>query len=363
MTTYTFVPNSSQQFVNWSSPAIWSPAVVPNGASADVVIPGVTYANTDQYYTSFISISNQSYSINSLSIAENILTLSSANLAIAGALDIAAGGEIDVNGVLSAGSVTNNGVDIQGQGTVSSSGTFLNESKIVGEGLSVTAPSFDNVGSLVAASGDLTINVTPGGFANLSGSTLSGGTYSAGTGNTPLDTLLLNVGGVITIDAANIILNSDGEIESSASPQSTNQTIESTLRTVAASGVLTLNNIDSWGALTIDGLLVLGSAAPPAVQQTFSVQMTTLQLTVDASGTVMGLGQLSGPIIDNGAILVGLTLPAYYAGSNPGGSTLDITGPISGSGTITFEPTPFYSHGSIGGTSYYPWTLQLDGRP
>ena len=74
--------------------------------------------------------------------------------------------------------------------------------EIVGQGLTVTAAGLNNAGELAAASGDLTVNITRGGFTNLSGSTLTGGTYLA----TYSGNLFLNVGGVIAVDAAKIEL-------------------------------------------------------------------------------------------------------------------------------------------------------------
>ena len=41
MTTYIFQPTTTDQFVDWSDPAVWIGGVVPDDQSAEVVIPVV----------------------------------------------------------------------------------------------------------------------------------------------------------------------------------------------------------------------------------------------------------------------------------------------------------------------------------
>ena len=75
MTTYVFQPTTANQSVDWSDPAVWIGGVVPDGPSAEVVFPVVTLngGGTD---TSFISIaSDESYSVDSVSLASNYLTV------------------------------------------------------------------------------------------------------------------------------------------------------------------------------------------------------------------------------------------------------------------------------------------------
>src|SRR4051812_42086596 len=198
MTTSTFIPKSSTQSVNWSDPSIWSGGVVPNGASVDVVIPTTTLVSTGQPYRSTVTES-ETYTIGSLAISDNSLIFNGSfavahdlsstrgNLTVNGALAVV--GNLLLNSVtldmgfpssgsLSIGSCDNNG-QIQRAGNISCSGAFLNEGQIVGIGLSLTTASLTNTGGLVASSGDLTVTVSQGGFTNLSGTTLTGGTYSA----------------------------------------------------------------------------------------------------------------------------------------------------------------------------------------
>jgi hypothetical protein len=57
MTTYTFQPPTTNQFVDWSDPTVWPGGVVPDDPSAEVVFPVVTLSGggTDN---SFVSIAS-----------------------------------------------------------------------------------------------------------------------------------------------------------------------------------------------------------------------------------------------------------------------------------------------------------------
>jgi hypothetical protein len=97
MTTYVFQPTTTNQFVDWSDPAVWTGGVVPDGPSADVVFPVVTLSGggTD---SSFVSIaSDESYAVDSVSLAQNYLTLDG-DLTVATDFTVQSGGEIDMSG-------------------------------------------------------------------------------------------------------------------------------------------------------------------------------------------------------------------------------------------------------------------------
>jgi adhesin HecA-like repeat protein len=160
MTTITFKPDSAHQFVNWNDPARWTGGVVPNDPAVDVIIPTTIVVATGNPYTSFITESG-AFAVGSLAISNNDLLLNG-TLTVTHDLNISAGGEIDMGaGSLSAASIDNNGIDIQGGGSINVTGLFLNQSQVVGNGLSLTAGSLTNSGSLVAASGNLTVTVSP----------------------------------------------------------------------------------------------------------------------------------------------------------------------------------------------------------
>ena len=319
MTTTTFHADSAHQSVNWNDPARWSGGVVPNSPTVDVIIPEITVTGSGSPYTSFITVTD-TYTVSSLSLAHNTLVLNGAHLTVVHNLDISDFGEIDLMGAvsLSAASIDNNSIDIQGSGTITTTGLFLNETTVFGSGLNLTAGSLTNAGALIASGGTFTVTVTPGGFTNLSGSTLSGGTYlSGGFGNSELD---LNVGSVIATDAADIQLNSGSTIYSYDNVSHAYVSLASSLHSIAGSGKLFLGHQTyNWSNLTVDGSLTVSTAT-----------LNTTGLTVDSGGKVFGIGTLGGPIVNNGTIIAG---PIDNVQVNNGDALL-ISGTITGSGTV-----------------------------
>ncbi len=353
MATYTFVPNVSQQSVDWGNTASWSGGVAPNSADADVVFPGVTYTNSGDYFVSTISIAQGlSYLVNSISLTQNEIEIAG-TLTVNNAFDVNAGGEIDMgDGTLNAGSLTTAGFDLQGEGQVNVTGSMINQSMILGLGLIINAATFDNQGELIANQ-SLTLNVGAGGFANFSGGALSGGTYEAAEDSV----LYLNIGGAITTDDADMILaGTGGAIDTYNSAQSAYASLQSTLSLIGASGVLELESASfSWNALSDQGLVVLDDAT-----------MVTPQLSVQEPGVVLGTGQLQGSLEDDGVVIAGLT-PEYLAepqtdSANITGTALDITGAVTGSATLEIAPAaPTYSDEADTGEQvrWTPWTLEL----
>jgi hypothetical protein len=336
MPTTTFVPDSAHQFVEWNDSARWSGGVVPNDPALDVVIPTTTVIATGEPYVSFITV-RSSYGVKSLSISNNLLKLEGlGTLTIGNELKLLGGASLLLTGGLnlSAGSIDNHGQTITGTGTVTSTGLFVNAGNLFGSGLTVTAGSLTNTGSFTGASGDLTVNVDPGGFTNLSGSTLTGGSYTVGYYHASPNhsNIYLNVGGVIATNAANISIEEGGGIYSFDDISHSYVSITSSLHLIAAAGTLSLAHQSfSWSNLTVDGALNLTSAT-----------LGTTQLTVDASGTVSGIGAITGPIVNNGTILA-----RYIPGVDI--NTLTdalVLGPVSGSGTLEIGAAQqFYLNG------------------
>ena len=321
MTTYSFIAKAGSQFVEWNDPTVWAGGVFPNSSDANVIFPTITAGGN--IYVSFVTIGNgQSFLVNSVSLTNNTL-LDDGTLSVTNDFAIMTGGEIDMMGTLSVGSLENDGVDIQGQGQVNVAGALTNTTSIIGSGLTVTAAGLTNSGKLQAASGNLTINVNSGGFTNLSGSTLSGGTYAAGfQGNTTPNVLDLNVGAVITVDAATIQLDGGGAIASFDSGSAQYIPLQSSLATIAPSGTLSLaDQAYNWGALTDQGALSLSGA-------TFS----SPQLTVAKGGTVIGVGTIAAPVSNAGTIIAGLQQVPDF-GPVPA-DLLKITGAVTGTGAI-----------------------------
>jgi hypothetical protein len=357
MTTYTFQPTTTAQFVDWSDPAVWTGDVVPDGARADVIIPVVTLSGggTD---ASFISIaSDESYSVHSVSLASNYLTING-DLTVAVDFAIQAGGEIDMGGgTLAAGTLENDGIDIQGDGQVNTTGVLTNDSSIIGTGLTLALGGLVNDGTLEAASGNLTLQV-PSGFAEFSDGRLTGGTYAAGyNGNSVSNsnTLYLDVGGVVTTDGATISLDGGGAIDSYDSANSSYVSIESTMGLIAAAGTLSLadQTYDWQTPLTVAGALSLSSAS----EQDEAVLDAT-QLTIDPGGIVSGGGTIDSPIANSGVVSAGL-LTASAAQS--GLDELNIQGPVTGNGTIEIAKEQITGYGLHSQPFYTTATLELGG--
>jgi hypothetical protein len=341
MTTYTFVPSSSTVQVDWNSPSAWSGGVAPNAPDADVVIPESDVAG--QPYVSVITLTAPDTTVHSLSIAANDLLLNGA-LMVGDALSLSAGAELAMasGSSLTAASVVNDGFDIQGAGQITCFGAFQNETRVIGEGLILSAGSLDNEGLLAAGPGGLAVVVSPGGFANLVGSTLTGGSYSAGGDSSGSAILELNVGGEATIDAASIAFGAGGDIDFWDSGQSAYVAIETTLQSVAAGGTLAFYQgaANSFGAVSVDGVLQVDGGTP-----------SFTQLTIDPGGRASGEGSIVGPITDNGMIL---------AGADGLGGALTLDGPVSGSGTLQIA-TAQVASGADGAPQYTGASLELGG--
>jgi hypothetical protein len=127
MTTYTFQPTTTNQLVDWSDPTVWIGGVVPDGPSVEVVFPVVTFSGggTD---TSTVSIaSHESYSVDSVSLASNSLTIAG-DLTVAADFANQAGGGIDVQGSLTVAA------DFANQGGIQMGGGTLDAATLENDG-------------------------------------------------------------------------------------------------------------------------------------------------------------------------------------------------------------------------------------
>jgi hypothetical protein len=318
VTTYTFVPKSTTQFVGWDDPTAWAGMVVPNAADADVVFPLTTTPSTGDIYTSFVTINaSESYATRSITDMGAYLEVNG-NLSVSGALSLGADSEIDLGGgSLSFGSLTSAAYDIQGSGQVTTAGTLTNTQSIIGSGLTVTAASLLNPGSLIA-SGLLTIKLTGGDTgSDFAGGVLTGGVYEVLQGGT----LILNTGAPITTIGATVEVagsptpSGSGDIQSYDPTTGDTLPLQQTLRIVLTSGQLvvqgqytTSQNLADSGVISLQA----GSLSTPS-------------LTVTASGRVIGYGSLAGPIQNNGLIQAGST-------------TLVLSGAVTGTGSLVIAP-------------------------
>lgn len=318
MTPYVFQPTTTSQVVDWSDPAVWIGGVVPDGPGADVVFPIVTLSGGGTDNSSVSIASDESYSVNSVSLTSNYLTVDG-DLTVATDFAIQPGGEIDMGGgTLDAGTVESDGFDIQGYGQVTTTGVLTNNSEIDGNGLTLTLGGLVNNGTLIA-SGNLTVQV-PSGFAQFSDGALTGGAYET-LGSS--STLYLNVGGVVTTDGATITLDG-GAINSFDSASSSYIPIQSTLSLISVAGGLLLDGQSyDWATpLTVAGTLSLSDAA----------ELDAPELVVDPGGVVGGAGTIERPIANSGTIFAGL-YSEPNSETTPGGK-LDIQGAVTGDGTI-----------------------------
>ncbi len=340
MTNYVFDASPNNNEVDWSNPSSWYGGVVPDSADAQVIIPTVTFTNGGGVYTSFITIeSGESYAVQSVTISNNYLSLIG-NLSISGALDLQTGSEIDLaGGTLSFGSLDNDNIDLQGYGQIVTTGTLDNTGSIAGTGngtgLIIDAATFQNTG-LIGANGDglstaaSTVTVHAASDPDLVDGTLGGGgTYDASSGGI----LDLDLGGLITTDAATIDIEKyygnglTGQINSFDAATGTYLSLQSTLTAIAAPGRLVIDSFNyiTPNAFRIDGELTL----------TDSGTFTAPVLTIDAGGTVDGIGTVAGAIVNNGVIESKNPEESVFA-PQPGDLVLD--GPISGTGTLEVGP-------------------------
>ena len=358
MTTYTFIGKANSQSVNWNDPSVWAGGVFPNSSTADVVFPKITTSGGN-IYTSFVTISNaQSYSANTVSITDNDLELGG-TLSVTNTVNVMTGGEINISGGdLSAGSLSlaadSNG--LQGFGQVDVAGTISNARGIIGSGLTISSAGLSGAGGLWASSGNLTVIVSGGGFSNLSGSTLTGGTYNAGfAGNTTPNVLALNIGGLIVTDAANIAINGGGSIQSFDSGSGEYVPLQSSLTTIAQGGALSLaDQTYTWShGLTDDGTLILSYI------RSSQLTLNAPQLIVGSNATVSGVGTIAAPINNSGIITAGFMPSGFVipASGAPANNLLEIDGPVTGTGTLVIG-APYKTAGTNG---YTFAALQLDG--
>jgi hypothetical protein len=338
MAGYTFKPNSNSQFVNWGDPAVWTNGVVPNSPDADVDFPTVTDTATGNIYTSFVQISaGDSFTARSVDLRDYLIVYGS--LSVGGALKQYSGGEIDMHGgTISAGSITNDGIDIQGAGLVTA-GTLTNNTLIVGSGLTINAVTLVNNGTLTAASGTLIVNVGTGGFAGLSAGTLSSGSYEALSSSA----LLINAGSVVSMDAATITLRG-GSFASHDPASGRDIALTDSLRTIAPSGTLVVGGNYHFQQLTVEGALTLQETG----------RLTADQLVVAAGGHLQGDGTIGSAVDNDGVITAG----DFSHSASMISTHLLLNGAITGDGYLEISAGKVPQHKFDFG---YAATLEING--
>ncbi len=196
----------------------------------------------------------------------------------------------------------NNGTD-----TFTNAGTLA---KTGGSGTSALNLAITNSGTINAASGTLQLQSTvsntglllatnggvfdlsPATLSNLTGTTLSGGSYEADAGSI----IELSNNATIATDSANITLSGVGS-SIQAFNGSTEVTLDSSLSSITANGALTLLNGRNFtvaanaGTLSLAGLLSLGG-----------VKFSATKLAITGAGTASGYGTIASAVTDAGTI-------------------------------------------------------------
>jgi hypothetical protein len=332
MVTFTWMPTSLSErsfFADWTTPADWSPSVVPDDATAAVVIPLSTFDGVS--YNSIPVLGQQDdITIASLVLGEDLEV--GGTLSIVDGLTLEAYSEIDLSATLTLGALADAGGSIQGSGLIDSAGSIDNQGAINGAGLTIDVATLQNDGLLAASGGNLIVDVgpSPGGFTNLVGGVLTGGTYEAFGGSV----LSLDVPGVIVTDAADIVLAA-GDGTAAGTLETEAGDLSQTLRTIAAGGTLAVQGVVFADSQTLadDGVISLNGGT-----------LSAARLTIAPGGTLSGGGEVSAPILDDGSLVV----TGATGVSEP---FLDVAGGVSGSGTI----------GIVGSLTAMAPTLELGG--
>ena len=357
MTVYRFVPQLGFNDASWSYPDFWSTKSVPDSIDAQVVIdPDTNQPPAGLSYTTQVDIDQgQSFQAGNLQLGSGMTLSINGSLAVLGAADL--DGSLDLSGgSLIAGSVTlnNPAADLEfslgSSGTIASTGRVDNEGMLVGDGLTVTGSSLKNSGALIANSGNLTVDISSGGFQNLVQGTLTGGTIESLGG-----TLLLNVGGPIISDNANIILGG-GDIKIVSASTGVETPIEQTLQSIALGGVLSVNGDYAFGSLTNQGTVDLAGS----LLFTGLTNEVGGQINVGFPAEAPQNSMLDGPTVNDGVIDVAEPLGGVADPSTGQNGVLVVSGDVAGSGSIVLAAGPILLMENVGFVQASP-SLELLG--
>jgi hypothetical protein len=241
--------------------------------------------------------------------------------------------------VESLNTTTNKQVAIENTLTTIAAGGSLN---VLG-GRSYTTANTLSVAGVLQIDGGGKIDLSAGNLHNLSGTTLTGGTYVVGAGST----LQMQNNTTIVTLAADLTLSGAGSIVESLNTNTCTQApLEQTLTTIGATGafrVLGGRGYSTANAITDDGVLQLDGGTFAAAS-----------LTVDAGGTLTGFGSVAEAIANSGTVDAAggeLILAGGYSGSGSykieAGATLDLTGggalptTITGAGALQLDGGTF----------------------
>ena len=175
------------------------------------------------------------------------------------------------------------------QGTIDAS--FAGGQFKIAVGNALVPGTFTNQGLIHVSNGDTVIFSNSTNFTNLSGTTLTGGTYEVDAGST----MQLADNTQIQTLNANVTLSGAGSVIQSLNTTTSSQvSFDSTLTTIGANGQLHLvsgRNFTTSNAITDNGLLDLGGTT-----------FTAPSLAIGATGTLNGFGTVAASVTNSGLI-------------------------------------------------------------
>jgi hypothetical protein len=312
MSNFTWTTTVS---TDWNTATDWNPATVPNADTAVAVLPGVSGSG----YTVTIG-AGESEIVNAITLGDFSPGHNGPTLEVAGTLTFAgsspsltfASGSLrtDSTGVIAGsgviGASQGSGVALVNKGTLhanAGSGTQL-----------AVLVDFTNSGTVLADNGSIGIE-GPAGLTNLSGGTLTGGTWIAQGPTAGLFNQIefgFNFNATIAVDAANIeLIGKASDISTLPVGGGNASPLETQLQSIAATGTLQLLNNRGYttaNTLTDAGSLVLCGGT-----------LTTGGLTVNGAGALLGFGVVAGSIANQASVIAD-------------GGVLDIRSTVAGTG-------------------------------
>ena len=161
---------------------------------------------------------------------------------------------------------------------------------LAGGSFSLGGPSFSNAGTIQVSNGD-SVFISTGTFTNVSGSTLTGGSYQVGAGSL---LQLTNNAMIGTIEADVTLSGAGSTIRSLNTSNNQHVAIDTTLNTIGSPGALHLLSARAFtasSAFTNNGLLELGGA-------TFKAS----SLGIAAGASLLGFGTLDAALTNAGQV-------------------------------------------------------------
>lgn len=401
MTTYTEYDLSSKlangTVMDWSNKSLWAIGSVPSDPTALVVFQALhDTSGVAKSYTVQIKC-GESYDVCTLDMSGSTLQLAGAltletgiNVISDTAEVVMQGGTLKASTLHLAGTPSVHG--IVGSGEINVSESLYIQSSIISTGsggngcgllsllsswfgcgpsssgsvLTVNGGTLVNAGLLEADQGS-TLIVDVANFTNFHAGTLSGGTYESAGG-----TLDLKMNGLITTDAANIVLNGAGNdvINSYNSATGKYAAIQTSLTTIAAGGSLTIEDtqyctslsLTDSGSITVEGFGATLSAANLTIAKGGSLildgetpllnHVLTIKQLVNNGTITIEANSVSTPdvvtassITGTGTILLGTeTTSTLFGKTLHHGASVELTGSVAntiqfsdGAGTVILD--------------------------